>query len=590
MKNAFSDLHCSLADVRSSTDPVTNWTLISGTQLDTDVRMLVTGRYPSRLFPEFLHEIVHHWCFHSSVGATLAYLQLRARRRALPLMRADTKPSIASDASYEVWDDILRYETAITLMRPLAEGLALFAEFDIMPGDSDVSSLPLEWAIRNFAIPSQEEIEGGPKAVLQALLLQHRVSKEFCKRKSNLLVQSFTTDNGGYLPGYLLVKNLWHTMIYDQKCSRFADKDLFLSYVRSFFYEDFGFVAALLDSDTSDFGCVRSVIIYLQDRFIEFMKRTTDATIAQFEQEVSALSARNSQCYPSLTELPSLQTDPRISKTGRDRLSSLLDEINFEGTPNNLDQQLKRMNAWSIAQRELMCIGSFKEKVRVNEHGRVFVGHATGTEALPLQIPVFTGPALKGVEAGEGEGSMEFFISPARRYRVVAVSLQGKVVAMEFLGDDIDEILKEQLITYQTSYNDASTERAIWQSLLNDFVSRYEFDVKANVYRAEMKKFADKIYVKESLFFTPAEKTERCIDAMRENGFYEILNQDSKLIESLAKLSLVNGLSPDKQWAATVMAYDGVNLDDLLKVLDNSGESYGLPIVNYDGKSLTCFM
>src|SRR5437667_214835 len=126
-----TDLHRSPAGGRSFTDPVTNWTLISGVDLDRHLAgMMQAGRYPI----DFLHELVHHWCFHTPVGLALALLQLRARRRAV-LLAGEQDNHLGFD-TWDVLDDTVRYETAITLMRPLAEGLALYAEFDALPGDS----------------------------------------------------------------------------------------------------------------------------------------------------------------------------------------------------------------------------------------------------------------------------------------------------------------------------------------------------------------------------------------------------------------------------------------------------------------------
>src|SRR6266566_8434059 len=78
----FSERHCSLGG-RSWTDSTTNTTLISEVQLEECMkRLLVHGKTPDYYRPVFLHEAMHHWCFLSPVGTTLAYLQLRASQHA----------------------------------------------------------------------------------------------------------------------------------------------------------------------------------------------------------------------------------------------------------------------------------------------------------------------------------------------------------------------------------------------------------------------------------------------------------------------------------------------------------------------------
>ena len=245
------DLHCSLGDRHSYTDPVTNRVMISGVSLDRDLAgMLMLGKYPQRLLPTFLHEMVHHWCFHSPVGSVLSYLQLRARRNSLLLLVESNHDSSDVEQSFDILLDLLRYEAAINLMRPLAEGMALFAEFDAEPGESAAISTPLSFTYLSFheIEPSKAPFEG-----LSALLARHRLSDDMRERKANLLVQPFSCVGGGYLPGYMLVKNLWLYMLRERKCHRFWDRDLFLSYLQSFFYNDYEFIATLLSPETSEY-------------------------------------------------------------------------------------------------------------------------------------------------------------------------------------------------------------------------------------------------------------------------------------------------------------------------------------------------
>lgn len=87
---------------------------------------------------------MHHWCFQSAVGSTLSLLYLRARRTALVISVQEEKSTPASDS--DVVEDLGRYELVVNLLRPLAEGLALFAEFDVVPQrSSKFMTIPLQW-------------------------------------------------------------------------------------------------------------------------------------------------------------------------------------------------------------------------------------------------------------------------------------------------------------------------------------------------------------------------------------------------------------------------------------------------------------
>ena len=83
----FSHLYCSL-NGRSWTDPLTNSTFLAEVELEQYLRSLFMSgdEAPPDVQLAFFHEAMHHWCFHSPVGATLAFLQMRARRRALSVM------------------------------------------------------------------------------------------------------------------------------------------------------------------------------------------------------------------------------------------------------------------------------------------------------------------------------------------------------------------------------------------------------------------------------------------------------------------------------------------------------------------------
>jgi hypothetical protein len=136
-----NDRHCALGDDRSWTDLITNMTQLSAVRVDQDFDALMGwGSLPPQLLPGFLHELTHHWCFLSPVGFALATLQLRARRSGVLLSSGHGD---RDELSNRLFADLARYETVSTMLRPLAEGLALFAEFDAMTGpESSVISLP----------------------------------------------------------------------------------------------------------------------------------------------------------------------------------------------------------------------------------------------------------------------------------------------------------------------------------------------------------------------------------------------------------------------------------------------------------------
>jgi hypothetical protein len=140
---------------RSFVDPTTNEMVISDFSLP-DYLPWLRGRpvAGSRLLANFLHEWTHRWCFHSRVGSALALLRMRAACRAY------------TDRSE--FDDYVRCMTVSSVLEPLAEGLALFAEFDTYPGDSPWMSQTLTASLTLFA--PAIETDGKPLLLLEGLL------------------------------------------------------------------------------------------------------------------------------------------------------------------------------------------------------------------------------------------------------------------------------------------------------------------------------------------------------------------------------------------------------------------------------------
>src|SRR5205807_1473437 len=71
----------------------------------------------------------------------LAAVFLRAWRRTQALGQKSTYAGRSSD-EYECSLDYTRHFAVTELLRPLAEGIALFTEFDLLPRDSPVTTTP----------------------------------------------------------------------------------------------------------------------------------------------------------------------------------------------------------------------------------------------------------------------------------------------------------------------------------------------------------------------------------------------------------------------------------------------------------------
>lgn len=267
--------HCSLAGISSWTDLLTNVSAIRHTHLAEHVESLLTyGEAPQEMALDLLHEATHQWCFASPVGSALAYLHARVVHLAAAAHVGHTIPF------REMYEDLIRLETTRELLRPVAEGLAMFLELDAKTGpDSNLVSMPFTVAHMLFLDPASladaDKSDATADAFtneLQRITRAARLTPQAIQRRVNLLSQPMSLTAGGYLPGYLAVKTLWLESARQAGNSLpLTESDLFASYVRAYFYRDYGLVDRLLDPSTSGRESVEAIADYLTGRLASFV-------------------------------------------------------------------------------------------------------------------------------------------------------------------------------------------------------------------------------------------------------------------------------------------------------------------------------
>jgi hypothetical protein len=134
-------------------------------------------------------------------------------------------------------DFIVSY-AAQRLFRPLAEGIAQFAEFDTWN-----SAQPYRFGTPISAFDLCFARPGG--AVTEPLLAMMRQSESLLRRKASLYAKPFETEEG-YLPGYIAIKRLHRRL-----CFKKPDltQELFLGFVRHYYWNDAVLACTLLSDD-----------------------------------------------------------------------------------------------------------------------------------------------------------------------------------------------------------------------------------------------------------------------------------------------------------------------------------------------------
>ncbi len=232
---------------RAYTDPISNTvthTFVNPLALQDS---LGKGDLDFKYLNVLMHETTHYSCFLSPVGQSLASLMAAHTANTIGLF--EDEETVQGPARSAVLGDVLPI-----YFIPLLEGLALFAEFDARPGASPVASTTSSLAFRLFCAGSfRSEIERlaepiDPYAFLAMRLDQHRMSSESFDRKMSLLKQPLSAEDG-YLIGYLWVKSLW--CVLSGRCRKLLDTDLFLSFIISYFFDDYRLAMLLFSWQTA---------------------------------------------------------------------------------------------------------------------------------------------------------------------------------------------------------------------------------------------------------------------------------------------------------------------------------------------------
>jgi hypothetical protein len=580
------DSYCSLGDSRNWTDPITNWTAVSGGHPFRDLKwFMLRGRLPDPLFGPFVHELTHHWCFHSPVGLALAYLHRRASRCADAISGLEDGSEEFQKGVDRILADLTRIEIALKIMRPLAEGLAQFAEFDVLPGDSEVLS-EVSLSIFPTFLPVDETLPTERDAILtrlRDLIAKHRFSAKLLDRKKDLLVSPFDCSDGGYLAGYMLVKNLHMMLVHQKKCERLLDKDLTLGFLRCCFYEDYAFVNALLDPEKSGFEAFQAVSLYFQSRLNTLGTATTDETVCAYEKFVLEQQSRE----PGEREHPQILSPAVEVAAGKKRLDDLRSQIGAAGTP---ESQFPLEDAWIFAQRSVMCVGRFEDRVEVTKSGMVQA--IENPEALNemMWFALTTGAVPESPEK-KGRGAISFFFcfSPVR-HRALTIHLDGNLVGIGIFPLDLPEPLQMQFKSYQTDFDRAKDEHLRSREAMARVLEAGGRSEEAAHFRTAIAHLTNEFYAKSSLLYTSDDKLGAARTMLKDDGLLRLLDDDFASIEALAQLSLYNSLSWDRDFLNTCMNAVAVDLSTLLAKLERSKERFGIPLVRDFGPAIYVYV
>lgn len=433
-------------------DLPTNFTSLPEFSSASDIESLLKHQLPAEKAHAFLHEMTHHWCFDSYVGIALSILKTRIYYGIAALEAGRDYEEL------DVLDDIVRYQAVTEFLRPVSEGIALFAEHDARPEGLSFYSTPLVQAFHLRRDLLTKAISDGPTLWTSDAISQlaregldmFRLEPHGVERKADLLCSDFDTAESPYLSGYLAIKTLWIEQ--RRKAVHFNNSDAFLSYVRSYFFNDLGMVAAML-CPKHEMGIAESISLHMHSRLTNLFDADTEEAFRSWDSQgdveiegnegtnpIMSLSSTG-EVRPEMTfnPTPGLLIETEAAREGHDRLSQLISWLDHRNERSDLFRAIKRVGAIRIGARGLMPVAAIKVK-------------AINNERVVSDCGVEFGPFIFADDQTQlfGTYTLEYFHIPSNK-RVktdqLVVLTRGDSVVGTLKIDDEDEEL-QSLVRY----------------------------------------------------------------------------------------------------------------------------------------------
>jgi hypothetical protein len=397
-------------------DLETNQAHIPFPYVDSRVANMLLGiRFPTDLLPIVLHEGTHHHTFMTPVGTALAVLASNVR----------IQTAKAAVAKQEIDDKVacayLRYKAAINLFGPLIEGLALFAEHDLIRGGDVTNFLYTQISVLcagklNTGDVGNEELD----EQFNRRARTSRLNLSGIKRKEKLLVQSLDTNVGrGYLAGYLLVKNLRQVII--SKTTTYIDSEALLELILSVFFRDFEIAEHLISDPLLPGirGCelwINDLASMYQEKFAYF----TTITKKGLELALWTLAGNDKRRF--VRGHPQVFSDMGKAESSARSLERYIETVYSENSIySDFENEI-------MSRRNILRVGICRIRIRVKDE-RVFLFNGKEGDFAYSSIM----PAISGACPDDGIGEVEFFCGVAESDKPIwgaTVTLNGNIVGV----------------------------------------------------------------------------------------------------------------------------------------------------------------
>jgi hypothetical protein len=536
-----------LQRARSFVDPTTNTMVVVDFELVEYLDWLrgrpITG---SHLLANFLHEWTHRWCFNSVVGSALAILRMRAASR--------------DYSGKSALDDYVRCMTLSAILEPVAEGLALFAEFDTYPGKSRWMSQTLTVSMLFFT--PAVDTGGKPIRLLEALLQALRRNPLLLERKSGIYTLPLDMENP-YLLGYLSVRSLWCQMA--AACSELNDRDLFLSYLRSYFYDDPGMVICALSSYPSEVHAAEAIVNHLLSRI---------SKLVSFGGLTEKVERWLQSAETGIVDVASIGARQADSDLAHRMLEAAI-------IPDSDEESSLTLAAWmmmTLEERRICVLGSTSVQLEPQPTTNlVDIVVEGGSE------PVFSIVADSDLKVWHGE--LTVVASSDGHGIAVLLCVETKVTVLSLSGD----------------FNEADLElakrhvanRPISMPLHDVFRENLENSPAVDTAWAfvgkQVTRAMKELFAPLTTLNANDADWEKAFEALEKEGIFGLLDHDGELTRALAAIGLVNAFSTHVDMVRIMGRVLDVDEDALEKAI-NLSPRWGLSLVVTKGDSVVALV
>jgi hypothetical protein len=532
-----------LQRARSFVDPTTNSMVVRDFEL-AEYLEWIRGRpvSGSRVLANFLHEWTHRWCFHSAVGSTLALLRMRAACRTY--------------RGQSAFDDYVRCMTASTILEPFAEGLALFAEFDTYPGSGRWMSQTLTATLIFFA--PAVETDGKPLLLLEGLLQMLRRDPLLLERKAGIYAPPSNVFDP-YLVGYLSVRSLWCQMA--AACPELKDRDLFLSYLRSYLYDDPGTVLRTLDSHPSEVHASNAITNHLLSRIRELV------SFDDLSQRVEQWIRSAEKGHVDVASIGARAEDEQ-------RANGMMEAALVADVDDDNSEKLATWMLMTLQERQICVIGStaiqLKPRLMTNRLDIVVQGFSEPVSSIAADsIP------------NAREGELTVVASSDAHAVVVLLRVEQNVTVLSSFGEFNEtelELAKRNV-----------ANRPISTSLHEKFHANLKISpVVTTVWEFVAKRVTPamkELFGPLATLNAKEADWRKAFEELERGGIFGMLEHDGELTRALATIGLVNTFSTDVGVVRIMGKVLGVE-DTALERAMSLSPRCGLPLVARKGESV----